>query len=233
MKFLFSPSIAYLNMAETNSAILLRQLRTVLNSGHRRITIELIGPGVLPHDVALMLHSEIKQRSHNVRIHANARTFLINGSLLLWLAADTRSIRRDAWIQLSQIPNAPPSAYKTIDGFIDYPTSIDINEESGARTDLRTIFSYLEEYIPINEIAGLRIFEPDIRDLGLLESREEIFQISKPKVTNTFFKNLKVLILKQSLNIEACFFRMEFFCIPKFKRQFSKVWKESFALSKK
>lgn len=227
MKFLFRPSIAYLNMAETNSVILLQQLLAVLNSGHRKITIELIGPGVLAHDVALMLHDEIKKRRPHIRIHANARTFLINGSLLLWLAADTRSIRRDAWIQLSEIPKSPPSAYKTIDRFINYPTSIEINEETAARTDLRTIISYLEEYIPVDEIAGLRIFEPDIRDLGLLESREEVIQISKPRLREPFLNKVKIFLLKRALYVEARLFRMEYVYIPRFRRRFKKILRSS------
>jgi hypothetical protein len=227
MKFLFRPSIAYLNMAETNSAILLQQLLAVLNSGHRKITIELIGPGVLAHDVALMLHDEIKKRRPHIRIHANARTFLINGSLLLWLAADTRSIRRDAWIQLSEIPKSPPSAYKTIDRFINYPTSIEINEETAARTDMRTIISYLEEYIPVDEIAGLRIFEPDIRDLGLLESREEVIQISKPRLGEAFLQNVRFFLLKSALYIEAKFFRIEYIYVPRFKKSLRKIWEDT------
>jgi hypothetical protein len=222
MKFLWRPSIAYLNMGESNSTILLQQLLAVLNSGHRKITIELIGPGVLAHDVALMLHEEIKKRPANLRIHANARTFLINGSLLLWLAADTRSIRRDAWIQLSQIPKAPPSAEKAIDQVMDYPTSIDINEESAARTDLRTIIGYLEEYIPVNEIAGLRIFEPDIRDLGLLESREDIIQISKPSLWEALIKKAKIFFLKRAFSVEAHLFRIEYVHIPRFRQRFKK-----------
>lgn len=222
MNFLSRPSITYLNMAETNSAILLKQLLAVLNSGHRKITIELIGPGVLAHDVALMLHDEIKKRPPNLRIHANARTFLINGSLLLWLAADTRTIRRDAWIQLSQIPQTPPSAYKPIDRFIDYPTSIDINEESPARTDLRTIFSYLEEYIPVNEIAGLRIFEPDIRDLGLLENRDEITPTRKGLSLQLILGKVKMSFLKRSFDMEARLFRMQYNHIPRFKQRFKR-----------
>lgn len=223
MKFLSRPSIAYLNMAETNSAILLKQLLAVLNSGHRKITIELIGPGGLAHDVALMLYEEIKKRPPNLQIHANARTFLINGSLLLWLAANTRSIRPDAWIQLSQIPKTPPSAYKNIDRFIDYPTSIDCNEESPANTDLRTILSYLEEYMPIHELGGLRIFEPDIRDLGLLESREEIIQVSEPPLREALFKKLKIFFLKRALYVEARLFRMEYVHIPRFRQRFKKI----------
>jgi hypothetical protein len=38
-------------------------------------------------------------------------------------------------------------------------------EEQPADTDLRTIIRHLDEWLPVSEIEGLRLFEKDLRDL--------------------------------------------------------------------
>jgi hypothetical protein len=37
-----------------------------------------------------------------------------------------------------------------------------------SQTDFRTILRYIGEYLPVHEIAGFRLFEPDLRELGVL-----------------------------------------------------------------
>jgi hypothetical protein len=87
----------------------------------------------------------------------------MDGAILLWLAADTRSMRDDTWIQISELPDENPFC-----GSEHYPNSIRVSEEAPSQTDFRTILRYIGEYLPVHEIAGFRLFEPDLRDLGVL-----------------------------------------------------------------
>lgn len=154
-----------LNLAEKNPSRLLATLQSGLAEAKRSLRIELLGPGVMVHDTALMLYHEILSRPSPLRLHIHSHTCLLDGAVLLWLAGDTRTIRPDAWIQIGAIdeffPTPPESS-------TDYPTAIAVLEESPAETDLRTIHRHLDEHLPVPEIAGLRLFEPDLRELHLL-----------------------------------------------------------------
>ena len=87
----------------------------------------------------------------------------MDGAILLWLAADSRSMREDTWIQISDLPEEGLFC-----GSEHYPNSIRASEEAPSQTDFRTILRYIGEYLPVHEIAGFRLFEPDLRELGVL-----------------------------------------------------------------
>jgi hypothetical protein len=158
-----NPSTMHLNLAEKNPSRLLSTLQNALAEKPKTLNIELIGPGALCHDTALMLHEEIRKRPPGTRIHVRARTCLMDGAILLWLAADTRSMRDDTWIQISELPDENPFC-----GSEHYPNSIRVSEEAPSQTDFRTLLRYIGEYLPVHEIAGFRLFEPHLRELGVL-----------------------------------------------------------------
>lgn len=164
----------HLNLAEKNPARLLHCIQDAFADGPEILTLELIGPGILFHDTALMLHEEICKRPAGTLIHARARTCLMDGAILLWLAADSRSMRNDTWIQLSDLPEE-----STFHGCDDYPTSIRASEEAPSETDFRTIVSYIGEFLPVQEIAGLRLFERDLRELGVLDDMDSMESLSR------------------------------------------------------
>ena len=164
----------HLNLAEKNPSRLLNCIQDALADGPEVLHLELIGPGILFHDTALMLYEEIRKRPVGTRIHARARTCLLDGAILLWLAADTRSMRSDTWIQISELPEE-----STFQGREDYPTSIRASEEAPSETDFRTIVSYIGEFLPVNEIAGLRLFEKDLLELGVLDDTEATDSLAK------------------------------------------------------
>jgi len=72
-------------------------------------------------------------------------------------------MRNDTWIQISDLPEE-----NLFCGSEHYPNSIRASEEAPSETDFRTILRYIGEYLPVHEIAGFRLFEPDLRDLGVL-----------------------------------------------------------------
>jgi hypothetical protein len=154
-----------LNLAEKNPSRLLATLQSGLEEAKRSLRIELLGPGMMLHDTALMLFHELRSRPSTLRLHIHSHTCLLDGAILVWLAGDTRTIRPDAWIQIGAIdeffPTPPESS-------TDYPSAIAVLEESPAETDLRTIHRHLDEFLPVPEIAGLRLFEPTLSELHLL-----------------------------------------------------------------
>ena len=163
----------HLNLAERDPTRLLGIIEEALASAPRDLTIELIGPGILLHDNALMLFEELRNRPSHTRLHIRARTCLIDGAVLLWLAGDTRSMRSDGWIQVSAMPVAPASSGGGIDN-----VSILIEDEEPANTDLRSIQGHIDEWLPVQEIAGLRLFEAELREFGILDDAETCKQLA-------------------------------------------------------
>ena len=163
----------HLNLAEKDPARLLAILEGALANAPQDLTIELIGPGILLHDNALMLFEELRNRESQTRLHIRTRTCLIDGAVLLWLAGDSRSMRPDGWLQISALPVAPQSSGG---GFDD--DSILIEDEEPAHTDLRSIHRHINEWLPVQEIAGLRLFENDLREFGVLDDAETSNQLA-------------------------------------------------------
>lgn len=160
-----------LNLANADPEALLARIRHGLQQATERLEMEILGPGLLLNDTALLLYDELCSRPSGLHIHANARTSLFDGAILLWLAADTREIRRDAWVQLSKIPSLPsrPSSWEG-DCADDFKSALLIDEETPVETDLRTIAWHVSKWIPAYEIAGLRIFRDDLAEFGLIRS---------------------------------------------------------------
>ena len=163
----------YLNLAEKDPSRLLAILEGALANAQQDLTIELIGPGILLHDTALMLFEEFQNRSSQTRLHIRARTCLIDGAVLLWLAGDSRAMRPDGWLQISALPVAAQSSGG---GFDD--GSILIEDEEPAHTDLRSIHRHINEWLPVQEIAGLRLFEKDLCEFGVLDDAETSNQLA-------------------------------------------------------
>ena len=111
-------------------------------------------PDLLIPDTALVLFEILRTRPQGLRLHVHTWSCLCDGSALLWLGADTRSMRSDAWIQVPITPEAGDE------------------EESPATTDLRTILSHMGEWLPVGELKGQRLFQAELKELGLLDDDE-------------------------------------------------------------
>lgn len=166
-----TPNKIRLNLAERDSSRLLTILEEAFADAPLELTLELIGPGILLHDNALMLFEEIRNRPSCTRLHVRARTCLMDGAILLWLAGDTRSMRADTWIQISALD----SVSHEMDSDSDTPPLIE--DEAPATTDLRTIHNHINEWLPVRESAGLRLFESELREFGLLDDSESTDQL--------------------------------------------------------
>lgn len=177
----------HLNLAEKNPSRLLTAIQNAMSEPRDVLQLELLGPGVMLPDTALMIYHAIGERPLWMNIHAHSHTCLMDGAILPWLMADTRSIRPDAWIQVSE---AGGFCHEFACGRGDYSTAVLATEETAADTDLRTIHRLLDEFLPVSEIAGLRLFEPDLRELGLIRAEGE------PDTLATLFAAKPVILRK-------------------------------------
>jgi hypothetical protein len=155
-----------LTLTDKKPARLLAGIRAALAHPAPRLHLDLLGPGFMLHDTALMVYHALRDRPASTHLHIHSHTCLSDGAVLVWLAGDSRSIRPDAWIELTDphAPEPPPATNSP-----DYPTAIHTEDEFPSTTDLRSIRAHLDEFLPVREITGLRLFPAELRDLGLLD----------------------------------------------------------------
>lgn len=141
----------------------------------RVVTVDLIGPGVLLPDTALVLHEVILARPPETRFLTRARSGLINASVLPWLLGDRRELRSTGWIYL-RIPKAlqkklNPAWATDKEGppwCDDGPFSFFL-EDSHYMADWEQVLRLIEPYLPLDDIAGKRLTASDLRELGILD----------------------------------------------------------------
>ena len=143
-----------LNLSSGDPVALSRSLQSAFRRSEKTLRIELFGPGMLIPDTALVLFEILRTRPQGLRLHVHTWSCLCDGSALLWLGADTRSMRSDAWIQVPMTPEACDE------------------EDSPSTTDLRTILSHMGEWLPVGELKGRRLFQAELKELGLLDDEE-------------------------------------------------------------
>lgn len=142
------------------------QLQEVLAHKPDRLEIELIGKGEIHGDAALALRSVLRERWPGTRIVMHARSSLMNGSFLVWLLGDERTIREDAWVYFRGAQSPEDEAWTELSAkFHDLTGEPDLDEIDHAR-----VLELINEYLPAKEFAGRRITPADLRQFGLIES---------------------------------------------------------------
>lgn len=150
------------------------RLERIVRRKPRTVQINMIGMGEIPADFALLIRSVLQNRSPGTRIITNARSSLQNGSVLVWLLGDQRTIRSDARIYFR-------------------PTTLSVEEEkeqngtwTGGEPKYRDSFSeinpyeyqyarvlrLINEFLPVQEMAGRLIGTDVLRQFGLVESEK-------------------------------------------------------------
>lgn len=150
------------------------ELKRVLVKKPRRLQIEIVGTGEIQADSALRFRAALMERSPKTRIITNAHSTLQGGSVLLWLMGDTRMIREDARlyfrrttlseedeVQVNEAWQKHKPAYR------DSYSTVDPDEGDYAR-----VLQIIDEYLPVEEMAGRLIGVPVLRQFGLLENEK-------------------------------------------------------------
>lgn len=150
----------------------LADLERVLAKRPKRLRIEIVGTGEIPADVALRFRTVLMKRSPRTRIVTNAHSSLQGGSVLLWLLGDSRTIRDDArlyfrrttWSEEDEVPeNGGPDEPVYRDSY----SAIDPDEGDYAR-----VLQLINEFLPVNEMAGRLIGAPVLRQFVLIENEK-------------------------------------------------------------
>jgi hypothetical protein len=129
-----------------------------------------MGDGEIDADWALVIREVLNQRSAETRLITSARSSLRNGSALVWLLGDHRMIRNDAKVffrraNLTEEADIGPEKVWSEDNlqYVDSYSEADPEEASQAQ-----VLHYINEFLPVRELAGRIIDARTLRQFGLV-----------------------------------------------------------------
>jgi hypothetical protein len=148
------------------------ELKRVLAKQPRTLQIEIVGTGEISADAALRFRTALMERSPKTRVVTNAHSTIQGGSVLLWLLGDTRTIRDDARLYLrrstwSEEDELQENGAPEEPAYRDSYATTDPDEGDYAR-----VLQIINEYLPVNEMAGRLIGVPVLRQFGLIENEK-------------------------------------------------------------
>jgi hypothetical protein len=150
------------------------KLEDALADVPRQLHLEMMGDGEIDADWALVMREVLNQRSEKTRLITNARSSLKNGSALVWLLGDHRLIRDDArvFFRRANITEEPDITSEKIGSeaqlqYVDSFSEADPEEASQAQ-----VLHYINEFLPVRELAGRIIDVPTLRQFGLVENQK-------------------------------------------------------------
>jgi hypothetical protein len=152
----------------------IEQLERVLVRRPRALQLDLIGAGEIPADLALLIRSVLMARSAKTHVITNARSSLQGGSVLVWLLGDRRIIRDDARVYFRRLELPEGAALEHTEAWKErepeYRDSFsEIDPEDG---DYARVLQLINEFLPVNELAGRLIGVPVLRQFGLVENEQ-------------------------------------------------------------
>lgn len=146
------------------------ELERALAKKPRVLQIELVGTGEIPADVALRFRAVLMERSPNTRIVTHARSSLQGGSVLIWLLGDSRTIRGDARLYFRRTTLSEDDEVQENGGEPRYRDSYSwVDPEEG---DYARVLEIINEFLPVEEMAGRFISVPVLRQFGLIENEK-------------------------------------------------------------
>jgi hypothetical protein len=149
------------------------ELKRVLAKKPRTLQIEIVGTGEIPADSALRFRTALLERSPKTRIVTNAHSTLQGGSVLLWLLGDNRTIRDDARLYFRRTTWSEEDEVKE-NGMKDDESAYrdsysDIDPDEG---DYARVVQFINEFLPVKEMARRLIGAPVLRQFGLVENEK-------------------------------------------------------------
>jgi len=150
------------------------KLEDALADVPKQLHLELMGDGEIDVDWALVIREVLSQRSAETRLITHARSTLKNGSVLVWLLGDRRLIREDARCFFrranvtEEADTGPQKAWSEDDlQYVDSFSEADPEEASHAQ-----VLEYINEFLPVRELAGRMIDVRTLRQFGLIENEK-------------------------------------------------------------
>jgi hypothetical protein len=150
------------------------KLEDALGDVPKQLQLDLMGDGEIDADWALLIRDVLAQRSPDTKLITNARSCLKNGSALVWLLGDSRLIRGDAKVffrRADLVEDADIGLEKVWNEcsmkYIDSYSEADPEEASQAQ-----VLHYINEFLPVRELAGRMIDVRTLRQFGLVENEK-------------------------------------------------------------
>ena len=156
----------HLNLSSGDHIAQLQMLQSALARAKGSLRVELFGPVALLADTALTFFEVLRNRPNHLQVHIHTWTCLSEGAVLFWLGGDTRSMRSDTWIEIPCLPESTGERFEVC-------RSVPASEESPAATDMRTLLSHVGHWLPVSEVAGLRLFQHELSQFGLLDDEQQ------------------------------------------------------------
>lgn len=145
------------------------KLEDVLADVPKQLHVELIGDGEIDADWALAFREVLIQRSAETRLITSARSSLKNGSALVWLLGERRLIRADAKVFFrravvtEETEANPDNVWSEELQYVDSYSEADPEEACHAQ-----VLHYINEFVPVRELAGRIIEVQTLRQFGLV-----------------------------------------------------------------
>lgn len=148
------------------------QLEKILSRKPRAVQIDMVGVGEIPADSALLIRSVLMARSSKTQIITNARSSLQGGSVLVWLLGDRRIIRDDARVYFRRVDLPEDEAIEQNEAWKNKESAYrdsfsELDPEEG---DYARVLQLVNEFLPVNELAGRLIGVSVLRQFGLVEN---------------------------------------------------------------
>ena len=122
------------------------QLESALRRKPKALQLEMIGDGEIPADTALLIRSILMGRSPKTRLVTSARSSLQNGSVLVWLMGDVRTIRDDARLYLRRVDLSEEDEAEQKQNEPSYRDSY--SEIDPEEADYAQVLQIINEYLP-------------------------------------------------------------------------------------
>ena len=150
------------------------KLEDALGDVPKHLQLDLMGDGEIDADWALVIRDVLMQRSVETKLITSGRSTLKNGSALVWLLGDRRLIRGDAKVffrRANLVEEADIGLEKVwndcIMQYCDSYSEADPEEASQAQ-----VLHYINEFLPVRELAGRMIDVRTLRQFGLVENEK-------------------------------------------------------------
>ena len=119
------------------------------------------------HETILMCHDIIAQRPKGVRVHIHSYSKLVNATVLVWLAGDTRSLRSDAWIYFPT--ELKPEFFRfvpedIIESMQKHGETMDFKAD---RLNAQQIEKHVRKSLPHN-LLGRPVWNSELEEFGLV-----------------------------------------------------------------
>lgn len=148
------------------------ELEDALADVPKQLQLELVGDGEIDADLALLFRDVLRQRSSQTRLITCARSSLRNGSALVWLLGDHRTIREDAHLFFRRATmTEEPQDESEDDSNDETPKYLDsYSEADPEEASQAQVLRYIDEYLPVREFAGRIVDVRTLRQFGLIET---------------------------------------------------------------